>query len=214
MKSPSDESKMEVIALGHDHWRIARDNAARARDYVERLLDHTGEYLVTNWFTVPDSCEEVCEGPMVSIGITDLALALQDLESYCEDKLIETLDEFKKVVGDKSPEILQERFHIKGDVDTLLNQLVEAQIVEQKKRIKKSKTLPIIGETKDYLDGSDDELIPFDQLPSLNEGEGYLFVAQMEREGKMVPMWKVIKSNLNEEVKLSLKQRPRETPDA
>ena len=138
-ESPSVESKLEVMALAWDHFRILRDSAARAEDYLGRVVKNGSISLEDFWvdFPEPISClslKELMTG--VAVLSNDLSARLTDIE----EKTAEILTDLK----------------INKKPTAILYSLVEKQREEQ-----------IDFEEKWMNRNSEDEVSMLDTMPQL-----------------------------------------------
>lgn len=163
----SVESKLDVVALGYDNYRIMRDNADRSLDYLKRLVDRGGRQFDNDWWiSLPE--------PVYALALEDLADALKSLSEELQMRMDKTKEEAQKIVTES-------RIQLDKSIDVVLYNLAQKQIRERKAMIK---DLDKMGE-----DAIEEGVIEsMRKLPVLEEGRSWQY------EGKQAgkPMWSVI----------------------
>lgn len=193
----SVESKLDVLALGYDHYRILRDSAARAEEYVNRIQKRGGEVLEEEfWIELPE--------PTLTIGLKDVSTALLSLVGEMALKMGEIKEQAAQIV---------EELKLTESVDSILYNLAEAQRKEKKKKILKAQEIEgLKRESKETP-----LLNSLANLPALGPNQQYEYVGMQEGESTTATaIWKIIdtplKSNKEKTLVKStfhLRQRPK-----
>src|SRR5258705_1270809 len=183
--SSSKESTLDVLALAYDHFRILRDCADRAKEYLSRIQKRGRKSVEEEfWVDLPE--------PVNCLTIDDLINASEALTGDFVLKMGEVKEQASKIV---------EELKLTKHVDTILYDLVIAQ---QKKN--KPKT------TKDWLDNQDkmSPLNALQKLPLLGPNEQYDYDGD-RTDGTAI--WKIITLLPSEKPKekpnLKLRRRPK-----
>lgn len=209
------QSKLEVMALAHEHYRILRDNADRAEEYLERALERGGKQLDEDWWLdLPE--------PINCLTLGDLMTGLRALVA----ELASRVEETKEVASDVAKEL-----GLTDGIGAILYRLVEAQRRESK-ALAKALAIEAAARTKaeeEWLNRDSTEtddapiLDSMKRLPALKEDQQYELTGKEIVDGKEVPSWEIIntpvgtsktKEKSNEpkpkpKSVLTLKRRPR-----
>ena len=114
-ESPSIESKLEVMAQAWDHFRILRDSAARAEDYLGRVVKNGEISLEDFWIDFPE--------PISSLSLKELLTGVAVLSNDLSLRLTEIEEKTAKILTD---------LKINKKPTAILYSLVEKQRNEQK----------------------------------------------------------------------------------
>jgi len=191
--SGSTESKLDILALAYDHYRILRDSATRADDYVERILTRGGKVLEDEfWIELPE--------PVITISLREIKNAITALVGELEVKMVDVKAQVTTIAED---------LKLDKNVDYLLYTLAQKQQTTKKPPIKKD-----LEEEWDERN-STDEISPLDslaKLPSLGPNQQYEYVGE---KGSPDKIWKIIDLVPNEvkpkeKTTFSLKRRPKQ----
>jgi hypothetical protein len=165
--TPTIESKLDVLAIGYDHYRIMRDNAWRALDYLQRLIKRGGKYFENDWwFAFPE--------PTHCLTLEDLEAVLKELHKDLEQRFQHTKEEATKTVKESN-------LTFTSSIDELLYNLAQKQNREKK------------ANKKDLNKGSEEAieegiLESLRKLPDLGPDRSY----QYEGKENGRPKWSVI----------------------
>lgn len=142
-KSPSIQSKLEVMAMAWEHFRVIRDSANRAEDYLSRVIKRSGTSLEDFWLEFPE--------PIVCMTLPELMTAVAVL---CND-----LNSRVSEIEQKATEIIKE-LKLKEKTTKILYSLSEKNRQETRDFEKK------------WLNrNSEDELSILDSMPDLDPDE-------------------------------------------
>lgn len=176
--SASKESKLEIMALGYDHYRILRDSAAKAEEYLNRVIKRGGKPLAEEfWFELPNSVS--------TLSLTDLANGLVALVGEMVLKMADIKEHAQKLVIE---------LKLTKDVDSVLYDLAEAQRKENKKVKKQQQEIAWLERhSKDEMSVLD----TMQELPVLGPDQAYEYLGIQEtKNGKAEAVWEIISTPL------------------
>lgn len=176
MTGATVESKMDVIALAYDHYRILRDDSNRAADYMERVIKRGGEYLDSDWWVVLPE-------PVHTISLGDIIASIRELNREMTERMEKAREEAIKVAAES-------KLQLTKSVEVTLHNLAHSQREEKKLRDK-------IEEDMKNLDGgyNNSSIIEsLGKLPELAEDESYEYIGMDAIDGVRKPKWVVIKT--------------------
>lgn len=186
----SKESELDVLALGYDHFRILRDSAHRASDYLERVIKRGGKALDEKfWLSLPE--------PTSTISLRDMNNAMSALLGELVIEMADIKEQAAKIVGD---------LKLERSVDNVLYTLAQSQ-----RSVKLTeKDLEKEWEDRDSVDELS-ELDELNMLPALGPNQQYEYTG---KKGSPEEVWKIIDlvqkgENQKEKTTFSLKRRPK-----
>lgn len=168
------ESKLDVMAMGYDHYRLLRDDAGRAAEYLARVIAKGGDYLDSDWWiNFPE--------PVQSLTLEDLRDALETLFNDMQGHMYK--------IKEKAEIVAREGGLVpNSSMEALLYNLAQKQRKEEKKFKKKMKDANMSSEAaieQSIIESMRD-------LPELGDDQSYQFEGNETKNGVTTPKWSIV----------------------